>query len=182
MPNIDAMDATDADASTAGSASCSPTKGTCSARRSGSPTARATTCAGSTTRPRSTRDSRPAPTSPASPRPPTGELLCHEGMSLAAAGDAVAPLGPGGDDAGGARPAPLHPHQALPDGLGAGAGPGRHVQRGDRGPPLQPEGQRRARRPRDRLPARLDPGDGLQRRRRGPEARSASRRRSSTRS
>ena len=31
------------------------------------------------------------------------------------------PLGPGGDDAGGARPAPLHPDQALPDGLGARA-------------------------------------------------------------
>ena len=41
-----------------------------------------------------------------------GELLCHEGMSLAAAGDAVAHSGPGGDAGGGARPAPLHPHQA----------------------------------------------------------------------
>ena len=32
---------------------------------------------------------RPGPTSPAWPRRPAGELLCHEGMSLAAAGDAV---------------------------------------------------------------------------------------------
>ena len=31
------------------------------------------------------------------------------------------PLRPGGDAAGRPRPAPLHPHQALPDGLGAGA-------------------------------------------------------------
>ena len=30
------------------------------------------------------------------------------------------PLGPGGDAGGRPRPAPLHPHQALPDGLGAG--------------------------------------------------------------
>ena len=74
------------------------------------------------------------------------------------------PLGPGGDDAGGPRPAPLHPHQAAPDGLGDRARPGGDVQRGDRGPPLQPARQPRARRPRDGLPARLDPGLGLQRR------------------
>ena len=46
------------------------------------------------------------------------------------------------------------------------AGAGGHVQRGDRRPPLQPARQHRARRARDRLPARLDPGLGLQRRRR----------------
>ena len=40
----------------------------------------------------------------------------------------------------------------------------RDVQRGDRRPSLQPEGEHRARRPRDRLPARLDPGLGRQRR------------------
>ena len=38
---------------------------------------------------RSRRGWRRGPTSPASPRRPEGELLCHEGMSLAAAGDAV---------------------------------------------------------------------------------------------
>ena len=76
------------------------------------------------------------------------------------------PLGPGGDAGGGARPAPLHPDQALPDGLGARARAGRDVQRGDRRPPLQPAGQHRAGRARDRLPARLDPGLGRQRRRR----------------
>ena len=113
---------------------------------------------------------------------PAGELLCHVGMSLAAAGDAVAPLGPGGDAAGGARAAPLHPHQALPDGLGAGRGAGRDVQRGDRRPPLQPAGQHRARGARDRLPARLDPGLGRQRRRRRERRGGGSRRRSSTRS
>ena len=41
--------------------------------------------------------------------------------------------------------------------MGAGSRIGRHVQRGNRRPPLQPEGQHRARRARDRLPARLDP-------------------------
>ena len=95
-----------------------------------------------------------------------GELLCHEGMSLGGSGGRRRALGPGGDDAGGTGAAPLHQDQALPDGLGRGAGTGRHVQRGDRGPPLQPARQHRARRARDRLPARLDPGLGLKRRRR----------------
>ena len=51
------------------------------------------------------------------------------------------------------------------------AGAGGDVQRGDRGPPLQPAGQHRAGRARDRLPARLDPGLGRQRRGRRGAAR-----------
>src|ERR1700760_4273585 len=82
---------------------------------------------------------------------PTGELLCHEGMALAAAGGAGAPscpagrfgagrgegaggggrrgrpLRPGRDLGGGARPASLHPHQAGADGLGTRARPRRDV-------------------------------------------------------
>ncbi len=42
-----------------------------------------------------------------------GELLCHEGMSLAAAGRRGRALRPGGDAAGRARPAPLHPRPSA---------------------------------------------------------------------
>ena len=70
---------------------------------------------------------------------PTGELLCHEGMSLAAAGDAVAHSGQAVT-----LPAARGQHLftrtkrflmdwARSEGLAG------HVQRGDRRPPLQPE-------------------------------------------
>ena len=95
-----------------------------------------------------------------------GELLCHEGMSLGAAGDAVGHSGQAVT-----MPAARGQHlftrtkRFLMD-WAHGEGAGGHVQRGDRGPPLQPARQHRARRARDRLPARLDPGLGLKRRRR----------------
>ena len=111
-----------------------------------------------------------------------GELLCHEGMSVVEAGDTVA-----------------HTGQAVTMPIARGQhiftrtkrflmdwarerGLRRDVLRGDRRPPLQPAGQHRARRARDRLPARLDPGLGRQRRRRRGRRGGASRRRSSTRS
>ena len=76
-------------------------------------------------------------------------------------------FGAGGDDAGRARPAPVHGDQATADRVGAGRRAGGHVRGGDRRPPLQRARQHRARRARDRLPARLDPRDGLQQRRQG---------------
>ena len=93
-----------------------------------------------------------------------GELLCHEGMSLAAAGDAVGHSGQAVT-----MPAARGQHlftrtkRFLMDWAGE-KGHGGDVQRGDRGPSLQPARQRRAGRARDRLPARLDSGLRLQRR------------------
>ena len=55
-----------------GSACSAPMRAKCSARRSASPTARATTCAGSTTRARSRHGWRRGPTCPAWPRPRAG--------------------------------------------------------------------------------------------------------------
>ena len=98
-----------------------------------------------------------------------GELLCHEGMSLAAAGDAVGHSGQAVT-----MPAARGQHlftrtkRFLMD-WARERGHGGHVQRGDRRPPLQPARQHRPRRPRDRLPARLDPDLGRQRRRRRGE-------------
>ena len=91
-------------------------------------------------------------------------------MSLAAAGDAVAHSGQAVTLAA-ARGQHLFTRtkRFLMD-WAQERGAGRDVQRGDRRPPLQPAGQHRARRPRDRLPARLDPGLGRQRRRRGAAA------------
>ena len=179
MPNIEAMRGGQWHR-LHGSGSCDPTRARSSARRSGLPTARATTCAGSTTAPRSRAPAAGTYVSCVA-ETADGELLCHEGMSLAAAGDAVA-LRPGGDDAGGPRPASLHQDQALPDGLG----PANRAWRAcsARRPLPTPTARRPTSswRPRDRLPPRLDPGYGLQRRRRSRPGRSANRRPSSIRS
>ncbi len=96
----------------------------------------------------------------------TGELLCHMGMSLAAAGDAVAHSGQAVTlEAARGQHLFTRTKRFLMD-WARDRGPGRDVQRGDRRPPLQPAGEHRAGGARDRLPARLDPGLGQQRRRR----------------
>ena len=113
---------------------------------------------------------------------PAGELLCHMGMSLAAAGDAVAHSGQAVTLAA-ARGQHLFTRtkRFLMD-WARERGAGGDVQRGDRRPPLQPAGQHRARRARDRLPARLDPGHRSPTTPPPGRRGGASRRRSSTRS
>ena len=88
--------------------------------------------------------------------------------------------GPGGHAGRGARATPVHPHQAVPHGLGARPGSRRDVLRGDRGAPVQPAGEPGRRGEGDRVPARLDPGLGRQRRGSRLRPGGASRRRSST--
>ncbi len=91
-------------------------------------------------------------------------------MSLAAADDAVGHSGQAVTlEAARGQHLFTRTKQVLMDWAGARAGG--HVQRGDRRASLQPEGERRARRPRDRLPARLDPRLGRERRGRGARRR-----------